>query len=100
MGPVAMIERMSRARAGDPFISTSGSRSACAAEWLCASHAMAIPDADLDEFISRWEHAFGERLTRAEAQWQASRLIALYKLLAKPLPEPPPGDPSDRPEAS
>ena len=50
------------------------------------SHAMTIPDADLDEFIRRWEHAFGERLMRPEAQRQASRLITLYKLLARPLP--------------
>ena len=48
---------------------------------------MTFSDRELDEFITRWEHAFGERLTRSEAERQAQRLVSLYKLLAKPLPK-------------
>jgi len=57
---------------------------------------MPISDEHLDDFIKRWEHAFGETLTRAEAQHQAAKLIALYRVIARPLPGSvtPPSDPA------
>ena len=56
---------------------------------------MQISDEHLDDLIERWKHAFGETLTRAEAQHQGSKLIELYRIIARPLPgsATPPSDP-------
>lgn len=48
---------------------------------------MRISPEDIDDFIARWEAAFGERLARDEAEHHASRLLALYGVIARPLPE-------------
>jgi hypothetical protein len=47
---------------------------------------MPIPPQELDDFIKRWEHAFGESLSREEAEIQANRLLELFKIIARPLP--------------
>ena len=47
---------------------------------------MPISDEDLEEFINRYEKAFGERLSSADATDMARRLIHLYKILLRPLP--------------
>lgn len=54
----------------------------------------------LDEFTDLWEEAFGERLYRTEAIMIATRLVAFYQLISKPLPPDPlkPGEQTD-PEA-
>ena len=44
---------------------------------------MIIPDDRIDEFIKRWENAFGETLTREEARVRASQLIELYKTIGR-----------------
>lgn len=48
---------------------------------------MSITDAELEDFIVRWENAFGERLTRSEAQCQAERLLNFFRLISQPLPK-------------
>jgi hypothetical protein len=64
---------------------------------------MDITDAELDDFIVRWENAFGARLTRAEAREEAERLLNFFRLISRPLPEgfKPPSVPSatDQPDA-
>jgi hypothetical protein len=47
---------------------------------------MLIPDERIDDFIARWEKAFGETLTRGEAHEKATQLIELYRIIARPLP--------------
>lgn len=46
-----------------------------------------IPDAELDEFIAIYREEFGEEIGRTEAAEMASRLVMLYALLSKKLPE-------------
>ena len=47
---------------------------------------MQFPADELEEFIRRWENAFGERLTAAAAEREASQLVELFRVLARPLP--------------
>ncbi len=47
---------------------------------------MRISDEALDQFIEIYKEEFGEEMARAEAAEMATRLVALYKLLARPLP--------------
>lgn len=47
---------------------------------------MQISDERIDDFISRWERAFGERLTRETARPIADRLLFLCRRLRRPLP--------------
>lgn len=46
-----------------------------------------IPDAALDEFIAIYKEEFGEEIGRADADEMASRLVMLYALLGRKLPE-------------
>ena len=48
---------------------------------------MQIPDDQLDDFITTWEHAFNERLTRDDARAKATELLELFSLLARRPPE-------------
>lgn len=48
--------------------------------------AMQIPDDALDEFIQIYKKEFKEELTKTEASEMASRLLTLYELLARKLP--------------
>ena len=46
---------------------------------------MQIPDDRIDDFIARWERAFGEHSRQDEARLIAARLFSLYReLLARP----------------
>ncbi|MDP1630270.1 MAG: hypothetical protein Q8L66_02485 [Caulobacter sp.] len=47
---------------------------------------MQIPDDQIDDFITTWQHAFNERLTRGEAQTKATELLELFDLLSQPPP--------------
>ena len=47
---------------------------------------MHISDEALDEFIAIYKEEFRETLTKAEASEMASRLVTLYELLARKLP--------------
>jgi len=44
---------------------------------------MIIPDDRIDDFIKRWENAFGETLSRDEARTRAMQLIELYKAIGR-----------------
>ena len=46
-------------------------------------------DEELDEFACLYEAEFGRPITRAEALEMATRLITLYSILVRPLPERP-----------
>lgn len=46
-----------------------------------------IPDADLDEFIAIYKEEFGEEIDRTDASEMASRVLMLYRLLSRKLPE-------------
>ena len=46
-----------------------------------------IPDADLDEFIAIYKDELGVEISRTDASEMASRLVMLYKLLSRKLPE-------------
>lgn len=48
-----------------------------------------IPDADLDEFIAIYKEEFGDEINRADASETASRLVMLYALLSRRVPETP-----------
>jgi hypothetical protein len=48
---------------------------------------MTIPDEHLDDFIARWQKAYGETLTRSDALTRATELLELYKLIAKTPPK-------------
>jgi hypothetical protein len=48
---------------------------------------MKLTDADIDAFIDMYEEEYGERLSKAEASDMAHRFMALYELLARPLPD-------------
>lgn len=48
---------------------------------------MQIADERLEDFISRWEAAVGERLTSDEARPIAVRLVRFYELITRPIPE-------------
>ena len=47
---------------------------------------MKISDAALDEFIAIYEEEIREEISRNEASEMASRLVTLYELLTKKLP--------------
>lgn len=46
-----------------------------------------IPDAELDEFIAIYREEFGEEIGRTEAAEMASRVLMLYTLISRRLPE-------------
>jgi hypothetical protein len=50
---------------------------------------MAIPEADLEEFIGIYEQICGEHLSREEARPIATQLVDLFRLLTQPLPDEP-----------
>jgi hypothetical protein len=47
---------------------------------------MAISEARLDEFIAIYERRYGRRLPAEEALPIATRLVAFFRLLMRPLP--------------
>jgi hypothetical protein len=49
--------------------------------------AMQISDKALNELMAIYKEEFGEEIDRREATEMAHRLLNLYKLLAKPLPQ-------------
>jgi len=49
---------------------------------------MIIPDERIDDFIKRWENAFGETLSREEARARAMQLVEFYRMIGRH----PPGD--------
>lgn len=62
---------------------------------------MQIPNESLDKFMQIYKEEYGEEISRSEANEMASRVIALYELLAKKLPneqtsKPKPPDESPR----
>jgi len=44
---------------------------------------MQIPDGHIDDFITRWKHAFNETLTREEARTRAHQLVELFKEIGR-----------------
>lgn len=48
--------------------------------------AMQISEEALDEFIEIYKEEYGEYIGRKEASEMSHRLLALYELLARPLP--------------
>ncbi len=44
---------------------------------------MQIPDDQIDDFITTWQTAFNERLTRDEARTKATELLELFQMLAR-----------------
>ncbi|MCA9734950.1 MAG: hypothetical protein H6696_14965 [Deferribacteres bacterium] len=48
---------------------------------------MKLPDEAIKEFQDIYEQEFGEKLAWEDAELIASRLLALYKIIAKPIPE-------------
>ena len=50
---------------------------------------MIIPDDRLDDFIDRYERAYGERLSRENARPIATRVLDVYRLILQPLPAEP-----------
>jgi hypothetical protein len=56
---------------------------------------MLIPDEHIDDFIKRWEIAFGERLSREDARAKAIELIEFYKLIGRRKPNDPPAPPAE-----
>ena len=66
---------------------------------------MQVPIDRIDEFITLWERAFGERITRDQARTKAHQLLELYRAMAEDLtrqpPEiPPPPTAADRGSAN
>jgi len=59
---------------------------------------MRVPDDRIDEFITLWERAFGERIKRDQARTKARQLLELYRAMAEDLTRqdpkvaPPPRD--------
>ena len=51
------------------------------------SRRMQFVDQELEEFRAIYEKEFGETITLAEARAMATRLMDLFVLLCKPLPE-------------
>jgi hypothetical protein len=47
---------------------------------------MLIPDDRIDDFITRWEHAFGETLSRVEARTRAHQLVELFNEIGRRSP--------------
>lgn len=60
---------------------------------------MIIPDDSLDDFIDRYERAYGERLSREEARPIATRVLDVYRLITQPLPGGPSPLGQSNPEA-
>ncbi|HEX8300270.1 hypothetical protein [Sphingomonas sp.] len=48
---------------------------------------MILPDDRLDDFIDRYERVYGERLSREEASPIATRVLDVYRLVTRPLPD-------------
>jgi hypothetical protein len=48
---------------------------------------MGISDKALDEFIEIYREEFGEKIDRSAATEMAQRVLALYRLLRRKLPE-------------
>jgi hypothetical protein len=48
---------------------------------------MNLSDSEIDDFVARWERAFGERLERDEARSIAARVLALYRKLLRRRPD-------------
>ena len=48
---------------------------------------MPISNDRIDEFIQRYERAFGDRISREEARTMAAKLVNLYRLILQPLPD-------------
>lgn len=46
-----------------------------------------LTDQDIEEFKDAYEEAYGERLSSVEARDMATRVMELYKLLARLLPD-------------
>lgn len=46
---------------------------------------MRVTDERLDDFITRWEQVFGERLTPDKARPAAVRLLRLYDVITRPI---------------
>ena len=48
---------------------------------------LSISDDEVRDFAAIWKSVFAEELPLANARTIAARLVALYSLLAKPLPD-------------
>ena len=44
---------------------------------------MTLRDDRLDEFVELWERAFGEHISRDDAQTRAHQLVELYRAIAE-----------------
>jgi len=47
---------------------------------------MELTEEDIREFAAIWKEEFGDSLSPADARHEASLLMELYSLLARPLP--------------
>lgn len=47
---------------------------------------MHLSDEEINDFINLYENIYQERLSIEEAREMATRLVALYEVLARPLP--------------
>ena len=57
----------------------------------------AVSDERLEEFRRTYKEVYGEEITKAEAVEMTHRLLALYKLLLRPLPGEPSAHPPEQP---
>jgi len=48
---------------------------------------MRFLEEQLNAFADAWEKSYGERLSRGEASIQMQRLVALYRVISRPLPQ-------------
>ncbi len=48
---------------------------------------MLLRDEEIEEFKELYEEEYGEVLSTAEARTVANRVLELYKIVARPLPE-------------
>ncbi len=55
---------------------------------------MSISDDRIEDFINRWEVAFGVRLTKDQAIARAHELVELYRELSRSLPAKKQEDPA------
>lgn len=56
------------------------------ANWRAQTEGMQISDEAVSEFMRIYKEEYGEELSRGEADEMASRLVTLYGLLMKKLP--------------
>lgn len=56
-----------------------------------------VSEQRLKEFQRIYEDEFGEEISEGEAQVMIQRLLAIYKLILRPLPSTPPMPPSSDP---